>query len=550
MGPVTADREQTAGSRRRFVMIAIGVFISGAVLLGMEIAASRVVAPYFGNSLFVWGALIGVVLTGLMIGYWVGGVLADRFPPERLLVGTMTLGALGVLGIPLLDGPVLELVVEWDPGARLNPLIAAIILFGPASVVMAATTPIAVRLVATSLRTLGRTSGGLFSLSTGGSIVGTLATAFFLIPEFGLDQLLAIGGATLAAAVVAIAISERFWWGTGVGAAVLAIGVVAAIALAPEEGRRLSATEAANWSPVARQRETPSEPLQQAAQALDAVYAKDSQYHRILVTEDGANRYLRFDNSYQSGMKIDDPYTTVFGYEDAMHVGLAYRPSTKRVLVVGLGGGSIPKRIWRDFPGITVDTVEIDKEVVNVARRFFALPDDPRLRTHVDDGRQWLLKNDEERFDIIFIDAFYSDSIPAHLATQEFLALAKSRLKLGGLIVTNVIGAMRGEQSKLFRSMHRTYRSQFQTVEAHPVDDTPGAQDDDEIRNIILVATDSPTSDPAFLMERWREIRREHPGTPELDTQLSTRWAEPVPIDDVPTLTDDYAPTDALLLVL
>ena len=115
---------------RRGLVVAGAVFVSGAVVLGMEIAASRVLAPYFGNSLFVWGALIGVVLAGLALGYWAGGWLADRLPTPTLLAGVMGLGALLVLAIPVLDEPVLEAIVRWDPGPRLNPLIAAIALFG------------------------------------------------------------------------------------------------------------------------------------------------------------------------------------------------------------------------------------------------------------------------------------------------------------------------------------------------------------------------------------------------------------------------------------
>ncbi len=536
-------------SRRRLAVIGVGVFVSGAVLLGMEIAASRVVAPFFGNSLFVWGALIGVVLTGLMIGYWVGGVAVDRVPARWLLVSTMTLGALGVLSIPLLDTPVLEFVVRWDPGPRLNPLIAATILFGPASVLLAAATPIAVRLVARSLATLGRTSGGLFSISTEGSIVGTYATAFFLIPEFGTDQLLAIAATTLAVACIAVALSERVW-PVAVAAAALAIaGAVSVAALAPDGARRLSSTEATNWSPVTRQRGTPSESLDKASKALDAIYAKDTEYHRVMITQDSTNRYLRFDNSFQSGMELADPYVSVFPYETVMQMGLAYRPAATRVLHIGLGGGSIVKRMWRDFPELQLDVVEIDREVVNVARRFFALPEDPRIDVHVDDGRQYLLKNDD-RFDLIVIDAFFSDSIPAHLATREFVRLAASRLTPGGAIATNIIGATDGAQSKLFRAIYRTYAEQFPTLMVHPVADRPGRSDDEDVRNIVLVATDGPRPEPASVHGRWDAVRREHPGAPDLREAIDTRRDAPVPTDDVPVLTDDYAPTDALLLVL
>ena len=105
-------------SRRSSTAIAVAVFLAGAALLGLEIAASRVLAPYFGNSLYVWGALIGVVLAGLSTGYWIGGIIADRYPTPRLLVAMLAAASLLVLAIPFVDDWVLDQLVEWDPGAR------------------------------------------------------------------------------------------------------------------------------------------------------------------------------------------------------------------------------------------------------------------------------------------------------------------------------------------------------------------------------------------------------------------------------------------------
>ena len=248
---------ERAGSRVEAIAFSTAVFLSGAALLGVEIAASRVLAPTFGSSLYVWGALIGVVLTGLSIGYWAGGALADRWPSPYLFVGAIALGAALVLAIPLVDEWVLEQVVTWDPGPRLNPLVAAIILFGPMSVVLASVSPIAVRLAARSLDRLGRTAGRLFSISTAGSIAGTFVTAFWLVPEYGTDQVLAVGAVVLLTAAAVVALLEGLWLpGVGLvaaaGAALIAVG-----ALAPDKtGTVLQGAAARNWSPLYRERET------------------------------------------------------------------------------------------------------------------------------------------------------------------------------------------------------------------------------------------------------------------------------------------------------
>ena len=537
------------GERLSAAATGVAVFLAGAVLLGLEIASSRVLAPYFGSSLYVWGALIGVVLAGLSLGYWVGGVVADREPAPRLLVSVLGLGALLVLAIPFVESWVLERIVDWNPGPRLNPLVATIALFGAPAVILGTVSPIAVKLRARSLERLGRTAGRLFAVSTAGSIAGTFATAFFLIPELGTDQLLASAAVVLLLAAAAVALAERLLIALGVALALAAAGVGAVVALAPQKGGEfVRAAELQNWSPVYRLRGT-EERLgdpEDGQVGYRVLYAKDSQYHRIAVVEDEDSRYLRFDSSFQSGMYREDPFRTRFQYSDYLHLALAYRPSAKRVLFVGLGGGSAQRRMWRDFPELQVDSVELDSDVVDVAYRFFELPRDDRLPVAVEDGRRFLARN-RGPWDAIVIDAFYADSIPFHLTTREFLELARSRLAPGGVVTTNIIGALEGDQSRLVRSMFRTYRTVFPLVAVHPVMDRAD-RDPDGVRNVIFVAGDGPTLSEQVLVDRWQGVRAKAPGTPSLTDAIRNRLPGPLSTDGVPVLTDDYAPTDALLL--
>jgi spermidine synthase len=535
--------------------LAAAVFLSGAVLLGVEIAASRVLAPTFGSSLYVWGALIGVVLTGLAVGYWLGGTLADRWPTPYLFVGAIALGAGLVLAIPLVDQWVLDRVVTWDPGPRLDPLLASIVLFGPMSVVLASVSPIAVKLAARDIERLGRTAGRLFAISTAGSIAGTFATSFWLVPEYGTDQVLALGALVLLVAATAFALLERLWvpgaaLAAAAGAAVLAVG-----ALAPDTaGGVLSGSAARNWSPLYREREvrTPRK-LDPAAvgiggEGFTVREARDTRYHRLLVVEDGTSRFLRFDSSFQSGMFLERPFATRFAYSDYLQLGLAYNPSAKKILVIGLGGAAVQKRLWRDFGDVTVTTVELDPDVVGVARRWFELPRDPRLPVVVDDGRRFLQRTDE-RFDVIMVDAFYADGVPFHLTTLEFVRLMKDRLTPGGVVATNVIGALTGGSSQITRALWKTYAAVFPTVELHPVYEGPGDRYPDDIRNIILVGTERAAPTPARLAESWNETRRARaPRAPDLAAAARGRWERDVVTSDVPLLTDGYAPTDALLI--
>ena len=279
--------------------------------------------------------------------------------------------------------------------------------------------------------------------------------------------------------------------------------------------------------------------------SLRVVYAEDTRYHRLTVAEDDDSRSLRFDNSVRSATYVDQPYRTRFRYTDFFHLGLAYNADARKVLHIGLGAGSSQKRTLRESPRLRLTTVEIDPVVV--AYRWFALPRDPRLRVEAGDGRRFLAANDA-RWDVIVIDAFFADAVPAHLVTQEFLELVRSRLAPGGVVVTNAIGAIAGRSSRLFRSIYKTYRSSFPTVLMHPAI-LEGDRGDGTFRNLILVATEKAAVQPGLLARRWEGIRAAAPLAPDLEQPILDRYDREIPVGDVPVLTDDYSPTDALLLL-
>jgi spermidine synthase len=260
------------------------------------------------------------------------------------------------------------------------------------------------------------------------------------------------------------------------------------------------------------------------------------------VVEDGVTRHLRFESSFQSGMFVDDPFRTRYRYTDFLQLPLAYNPRVRNILFIGLGGGSAQKRIWRDFPGLDLQAVELDPEVRDVAYRYFELPRSPRLRVTIEDGRRFLAR-DRRQWDAIVIDAYFSDSLPFHLTTVEFLELVRSRLAPGGIVASNLIGAVTGEGSTLFRSMYKTYRAAFPTVAVHPEGRIGPLQ------NIIVVASEGAAPATDVLLGRWQETRRRVPGAVDLAGPIQDRYEEEVATRDVPILTDDYAPTDALLFI-
>ncbi|HSK47409.1 MAG TPA: fused MFS/spermidine synthase [Coriobacteriia bacterium] len=227
------------------------------------------------------------------------------------------------------------------------------------------------------------------------------------------------------------------------------------------------------------------------------MYETDSAYHRLRVTDNAGIRLLRFERNRQSSMYLDDPFETDFEYPGYLHLTMALRPDAARTLVIGLGGGSVVKRMWRDYPRMSLDVVELDPEVVDIARRFFALPDDPRIRIFVEDGRGFI-RFAPDVYDIVVVDAFDDDRVPRPLVTEEFMREVRDSLSSEGVVAYNFIGAVYGPHSKPFRSLHRTLSNVWAKVWVFPV----GFSDDvtDKSRNIILLATDT-----ALTAEELRE---------------------------------------------
>jgi spermidine synthase len=480
------------------------------VLLALEIVASRVVAPYFGNSVYVWGSLIGVFLAALSVGYYAGGRIATRWPQPGPFLVLVLAGGAATFPIPHAADAVLAAIAGRDFGPRWGPLLGSTALFFVPAVLMATVSPYAIRLKARTVEGVGNVAGVLYALSTLGSIVGTLLAAFVLISWLGVHSIIQL----LGGIEMGLAVAGFLWLRRALPAAAAAGTLAAVLVLAsavPPDGP-------------------------------DVIYARDTVYHRITVSDEGTLRYLRLDRYWQSGRDRAAPLRTVFSYTDYLHLPLALVPHPRRVLFVGMGGGTAPSRFYHDYPGLRIDVVEIDPAVVATARRFFGLPGAPRLAVHVQDGRLWLRRT-AERYDLIVLDAYLIDTIPFHLATREFYAEAAARLAPGGAVAANVIGATRGPESRLFRAIDKTFASVFPAVYVFPVD----GESDGAPQNIIIVGTAGPRLDRGRFVARAREaVASGRVTIGGFADDAATLVEHPIDTHDVPLLTDDFAPTDVL----
>ena len=481
------------------------------MLLALEIVASRVVAPYFGNSVYVWGSLIGVFLAALSLGYYAGGRIATRWPQPVPFLALVLAGGAATYPIPHVAATVLGEIAGRDLGPRWGPLLGSTTLFFVPGVLMATVSPYAVRLKARTVEGIGNVAGMLYALSTLGSIAGTLLATFVLISWLGVHSIIQLlGGIEMGLGVAGFILLRR--------EAVRAVGAAGVTAVI------LFSTSAV----------PPDGP--------DVVFAHDTVYHRITVSEEGVIRYLRLDRYWQSARDRSAPLRTVFSYTDYLHLPLALVEHPKRVLFVGMGGGTAPSRFFHDYPDLAIDVVEIDPAVAETARQYFSLPRSPRLAVHVQDGRLWL-RRAADRYDLIVLDAYLIDTIPFHLATREFYAEAAARLAPGGAVAANVIGALRGPQSRLFRAIDKTFASVFPAVYVFPVDGDAG----ESLQNIIIVGMMGPGLDAAAVRARAHAaVVSRRVTIAGFEQDAATLVERPIETADVPLLTDDFAPTDVL----
>jgi spermidine synthase len=503
-----------AGGAHPWLLHAV-VFMCGGVLMGLEIVGSRILAPAFGNSIFVWGSLISVVLAALSLGYWLGGIIADRCP---------RLGVLGLLiAAPGVMIALLPLVYPWlnralaasDLGVRLGPLLSSVILFLLPSIFLGMISPFAVRLQARAVTSVGSTAGGLYAVSTAGSIAGTLATAFYFISVLGVAKIVHGLGLTLLVVAAAVFAGERR---RGKAAATVCLALLLGTIL---------------WQGKTRAAEP------------GVLIEKDSFYNHIHLAEDGTTRYMDFDNLRQSAMLLKDPTELLLRYTRFLALSVAFQPEPKRVLILGLGGGSFPKRLHRDYPDVTIDVVDIDPEVIAIATQYFQVPEDARLRLHPQDGRRFVQQTDA-RYDLIFLDAYNSDTIPFHLTTREFYREVATRLAPGGFVVSNIIASLRGPGSAFFRAMYRTLTEAFPVVYVVPTYDVSTGIVLGEINVILFATTDGPRlSRPELVARAGRAGGRLIPAS-ELAQFASHLMEIPVEVESVPILTDDFAPVEIL----
>ena len=487
-----------APTRARIFLWLATAFVSGFVVMSLELAAFRLYAPYFGYSIFVWGSLIGVVMAALAVGYAAGGRLADRSTTDRPLYILILCSAVYQALVALTARDLLTALAPQ--GELIGPAAATLIVFALPMAALAATGPFIVRLIARSGR-IGAAAGRVSAVCTVGSIAGVMITSFLIVPRLGTQATLL--GNCAACALLGIA-------GIGIKrpAAMLALAALALLPLAPRSP----------W---------PSPPPGQ-----QIIWTDESPYNlvRVIRSDNQIMLLLNDQTGAQTIKNKTGPWTGSY-YDDFALAPLLV--SAHRALVLGMGGGGSIATTLAAAPDCAIDAVEIDAKVIDAADRFFAVHPRPgRLDIDLADARPWLASHGG-LYDIIHVDLYHGGPyVPFYLTTVEFYRLVRAHLSDEGVLVINVFDA--GHEHEILHSTAATLKQVFPTlmVLEHGF-------------GTYVIFAFGRQRDLSWLQSRLSAGANSGP----LNTLARHAAATITPLDfppQTPLFTDDYAPIEAM----
>ncbi|TMK40601.1 MAG: spermine synthase [Actinobacteria bacterium] len=498
MGGVSAPGRAATAEDGRWPPLELIVVVVGAASLGAEIAAARLLAPWFGASTIVWANTIGTVLVALSLGYWLGGRAADRRPDRRSLCAVVLAAGVLLALVPVVSQPLLSVSVKafssLSAGAFLGSLAGVLVLVAVPVALLGCAAPWALRIALRDPRESGRVAGRLYALSTAGSLVGVFAAALGLVPFVGTRRTFELFALCLA---LVAAPALRWRW-----RALLAVPVV--LVALPTGTIKASA----NGARVIYETETPY------------------QYARVLQAPDGV-RTLELDEGLAVHSELPAQGWLTGNYWDGMMLDplLLRGRAPMAVAVLGNAGGTSVRQLGHFFPRTRIDAVELDGRLSDIGRRYFDMVA-PHLRVITADARPYL-RSTSRRYDAILIDAYRQPYIPFYLTTREFFALVARRLTPGGVVVVNV--GHPSTSHALERALAATMRADFAVVTSDPV----------EPENTLLLAGDRASAGhPALPTDL----------PPELTGPAQTARARlrPAPRGG-PVWTDDRAPVEWLI---
>ncbi len=409
------------------------VFISGAAVLILEILGTRIIAPFYGSTIFVWSSLIVVTLGFLSLGYFFGGRLADKNPETKLLYRVILISAFFISLILKIDQPVL--IFTDRVGLKYGPLVASLILFAPSFLTLGMITPIAIRLISKNVKKSGRTAGKIFAISTLGSVAGALLAGFFLLPTFSLTQIFITMSIILATVSVVGFFEKRHFS--------LFVVFLFSVVFVPKIQGKIPNT-------------------------LEMLYHKQSFFGDIKVVGSRNFRCLFVNGIGQTCMNLNSPQEPKVLFVKQTADLMQALPGGSKTLLLGLAGGAIVNVVPRN---IDMDIVELDPVMREIAQDYFEVSLEEK-NLFIDDARRFLRKSPSNVYDLVLVDTSLGANLPYYMYSSESFFEMKRVVKDGGLVVLHTEVSSDTNEDLFVASILKTAGLFFENVElysSHPV---------------------------------------------------------------------------------
>jgi predicted membrane-bound spermidine synthase len=478
--------------KNHYIDLKVVAFFSGAIIMVLEILGFRMLAPYFGYSIYVYGSLIGIVMVALSLGYFLGGLLADRRPKKAFLFKIVLLADIFVIIISFSYAGIIESLAKL--GVIYGSIASSVTIFAPGMILLAMVPPFIIKLIAKDASIVGSVAGDITAIGTVGSILGTFGATFILIPKIGSHWTLYICSLVLLfIAIWGLAVENKKY--------LILLPVMFVFNIFPGE----------------------TEP--------NIVFQKESPYNLVKVIrgKDG-KLFLKLNDSSIWVHSIYNPESELVEgeYYDYMNIAPIISDG-EDILILGMGAGTSARQFLRYF-NVQVDAVEIDPLVIDVGKKYFGINEDERFRIYEEDARPFL-QNTGKMYDVIEVDVYHGGVYaPFYVLTREFFQSVYNHLKPSGVMVINVLSPYQPvNRMLLVNAVGKTINTVF-----------PSVYKIEMFLNHLLFATKSNTD-----LITIRKKIKSYNGRPEMKKialSASGKIADFHPADDAIIFTDDRAP--------
>jgi len=487
------------------------IFIVEAIFMTLELVAARILSPHFGNTNIVWTCIIGIILISSSLGNFIGGIIADKKEREKCLKIILTTSAIFVLLIPIVQNNFFDFLVNEVKCIKIGAIISTVTLFFIPSFILGLINPIVLKEKIKTLDNVGKTTGRIYATATLGGIFGTFLSGFYLIPNFGSTQILFV----LSIILLILSTFVRFKKHNKKSIIFIIVTIIIILLLFGLYCKQ----NILNVNKVLKGE-------------IDVILHLDTQYGSVSIYNtqfiDDKIRKLKVADGVESSTFISEENKYELATDYLKDYDLMFQSDIEinDVLLIGGGGYSYPKYFISHYEEKTMDVVEIDEEVTEIAKKYFFLGDlikeynlkeNERLKIYSEDGRTYLNKN-TKKYDAILNDSFSGLIPPENLTTIEAIKKIKSSLSENGLYLTNIISSLDEKNSKFLRAEVKTLNEIFKNVyvvQCFPI--VPGS----EIQNFMVIASDNELK-----LKNTRNI---------------------TPTDSDIILTDDYCPIESLI---